>query len=156
MFQVGQALSSPMPSGSEPLTESGLPTRSKTKHKRPRSIVDVMSPIAADGGFGQMESDDSEERENSTPSDPKSEEVHNEFTDNDKGFGDDFDDFEVGAADEDFGDFDEGEEPEPVVAAAPSIQSLPPTESPFVSYLPRNSATIQIFDPTICKPNSKY
>lgn len=58
------------------------------------------SPIAADGGFGPMkseaESDQSEADADAIADD--------EF---EEGAGDDFDDFEVGAIDDDFGDFDE-------------------------------------------------
>ncbi|MCJ1353030.1 MAG: hypothetical protein MMC33_003014 [Icmadophila ericetorum] len=75
-----------------------------------------VSPIAADGGFGPMEYDDDEEEEEqidttcrtNTRDDGEMEEKVE-----DSGFGDDFDDFEEGAAAEDFGDFDDGfREPE--------------------------------------------
>lgn len=59
--------------------------------------------------------------------------------DDGEGFGDDFDDFEAGAENEDFGDFDEGlkqspiSDEEPAEAGLPShsVQSLPPSISPF-------------------------
>ena len=55
-----------------------------------------------------------------------------------EGFGDDFDDFEAGAGDEDFGDFDEGFEqsPEPQTvqeSREPPKTPAPIPESPFVS-----------------------
>lgn len=127
-----------MPFDSEPLTESGLPIRSRPKQKRQRSIVHITSPIAEDGGFGQMDYDDSEEENNDAIEVPKHDEERGEPIDNDRASGDDFDDFEAGAVDDDFGDFDEGDEPEPakpVQPTAPSIQSLPPADPPFVSYL---------------------
>ena len=65
----------------------------------------------------------------------------NDEQDVNEDFGDDFDEFEAGAEDEDFGDFDEGTQqssipsttilqPEP---EAPPIQSLPLADIPFVS-----------------------
>lgn len=130
-----------MPSGSEPLTESGLPTRSQPKQKRSRSVVDVTSPMAADGGFGQMGSDESEDEVDPTPMPREQDEERIEYSENDQGLGDDFDDFEAGTIDEDFGDFDDGDapelepepEPEPVEPAVPSLPSLPPIESHLVS-----------------------
>lgn len=132
-------------SSSGPLTESGLPIRSK--QKRPKSIVDTASPIAADGGFGLMESDESEGGEEEEEKEEakkgvgeeadverhaKSETMELRKDVGGDGFGDDFDEFEAGAVDEDFGDFDEEEyEPEPVEPPATSIQPLPPVESPF-------------------------
>ena len=118
---------------SEPLTELGLPTRSQPKQKRSKSIVVMASPIAADGGFGQMESDESESEDDAAAklSEPKPKQE--ETADVEEELGDDFDDFEAGAMNEDFGDFDEGDETEPVGPAPPSIQSLPALESPFVS-----------------------
>ena len=142
MFLVSRTISQLASASSEPLTEPGLPTRSQPKQKRSKSVVDMASPIAADGGFGQMESDASESDEDvaaklpeHTPEREKIEDV-GDLEDLEDDMGDDFDDFEAGAAHEDFGDFDEDEEAEPVGPAAPSIQSLPALESPFVSSLP--------------------
>ncbi|MCJ1469566.1 hypothetical protein MMC07_008200 [Pseudocyphellaria aurata] len=59
------------------------------------------SPIAADGGFGPMHVEDPEVE------DPKSDvsiDADHEF---EEGVGEDFDDFEAGAVDEDFGEFNE-------------------------------------------------
>ena len=137
MLQVGSPLSYLTSFSSEPLTESGFSTRSLPKQKRSKSVVDIASPIAADGGFGQMESDESEtEEEDVAAKSPEQHPKQDEIADNDEELGgDDFDDFEAGAMDEDFGDFDEGDEPEAVEPAAPSIQSLPALESPFVSHV---------------------
>ena len=93
----------------------------------------MASPIAADGGFGQMVSDESETEEDTTAEIPRQDLKQNETIDDDEEVGEDFDDFEAGATDEDFGDFDEGNKPEPVGPAAPSVQSFPALESPFVS-----------------------
>lgn len=128
---------------SEPMTRSEIPTnsisRSKpSKSKQVKHPLAGVSPIAADGGFGPM--DDEESEDESAGRD------HNEANDDidakaDEGFGDDLDDFEAGAENEDFGDFDDGfqqasasdEEGEETEPPAPSIQSLPPSKSPFVS-----------------------
>lgn len=61
-------------------------------------------------------------------------------TEGDEGFGEDFDDFEAGAENDDFGDFDNGfeessvpgKDPEPELIP-PAIQSVPPSTFPFVS-----------------------
>jgi len=125
------------------LTESDLPTTSRSKPskaKQRKPPIDGAYPIAADGGFGPMdESDDSEEEDTILEHDKDDNDAER---DGDKGFGDDFDDFEASAEDEDFGDFDEGFQQSPAFEEAPSaraepspppIQSLPPQESPFVS-----------------------
>lgn len=124
---------------SEPMTESDrskLPTP-----KRTNPPIEDASPIAADGGFGPMSYEESEDESVES----KHDEAGND-TDTNAGeaFGDDFDDFEAGAENEDFGDFDEGFEQPPIVDEAPaethpptrSSQSLPPLASPFVSKLP--------------------
>lgn len=67
---------------------------------RPPSMAGS-SPIAADGGFGPMNDEDPEDET------PYSDVNTNTDNDIEEGFGDDFDDFEAGAADEDFGDFNE-------------------------------------------------
>ena len=116
------------------MTESDRSKVSKPKRSRP--AIEEASPIAADGGFGPMSYEDSEEESVGSNHD----EVDTE-TDTGEDFGDDFDDFEAGAGDEDFGDFDEGfeqpsttnEEPVETVSSIPSAQSLPPSVSPFVS-----------------------
>ena len=118
------------------MTESD---RSKfSKPKRTRPPIEEASPIAADGGFGPMSYEDSEEE--SVWSNHDDAGIDTE-ADTGEGFGDDFDDFEAGAGDEDFGDFDEGfeqpsitnEEPVETVPSISSAQSLPPLASPFVS-----------------------
>ena len=124
---------------SEPMTESD---RSKlSKPKRTKSPVEGASPIAADGGFGPMHYEESEDESVES----KHDEVGNETdADVDEGLGDDFDDFEAGSEDEDFGDFDDGFEQPPIVDEAPvetdpppnTGQSLPPLTSPFVSEVP--------------------
>lgn len=120
------------------MTESDRSKLSKPKRTRPP--VEDASPIAADGGFGPMDYEESE--------DEIAESQHDEagnftVTEGVEGFGDDFEDFEAGAEDEDFGDFDEGfeqpreidEESAETGPFAPSSQSLPPSTSPFVSII---------------------
>ena len=61
----------------------------------------------------------------------------------DRGVGDDFDEFEAGAENDDFGDFDDGfqqpaksdEEREETEPSERPIKSIPPLTSPFVSTL---------------------
>ena len=121
---------------SEPMTESDRSKLSKPKRTKPP--IEDASPIAADGGFGPMshetsvdESVESEHDEAGTDTDENA----------DEGFGDDFDDFEAGAEDEAFGEFDEGFEETPrvdekTVPPTHSGQSLPLLTSPFVSEIP--------------------
>ena len=107
------------------MTEPGLPTSSLNRstlsmtRQRPPSVIGA-SPIAADGGFGPMNNEDSEDDEI------------------EEGSGDDFDDFEAGAVDEDFGDFGEGFQE----SLSPQMHKSEPTSSdqahvssisPFVS-----------------------
>lgn len=126
---------------SERLTESGLPTsfvnRSPISQVRQREpLMKGNSPIAADGGFGPMGDEDSEDESNDPDVGPNSDiEV-----DAKEDFGEDFDDFEAGAMDEEFGDFDEGfQDPPPSKGHAPEAQksaNFDPTPSsafPFVS-----------------------
>ena len=129
---------------SEPMTESDRSKLSKPKRRKPP--IEGASPIAADGGFGPMDYEESEDESDEL----KNEEVGSDTeADADEGFGDDFDDFKVGAENEDFGDFDEGfeqpptsdEEPAETDPPAPSVQSLPPWTSPFVSKI---SMTIRL------------
>ena len=61
------------------------------------------SPIAADGGFGPMKSEAIETESDQSEADADAI-ADDEF---EEGAGDDFDDFEAGAIDDDFGDFDE-------------------------------------------------
>lgn len=81
------------------------------------------SPIAADGGFGPMAYEESA----TGPSRLLQIEASESDEEADRALGDDFDDFEAGAADEDFGDFDEPA-PEP-----PKPEPPPVSKSPFVS-----------------------
>lgn len=118
------------------MTESD---RSKlTQPKRTKPPVEGASPIAADGGFGPMDYEESEDDSVKW----KHGEVDNDTeADAGEGFGDDFDEFEAGTENEDFGDFDEGfeqpptsdDEPAETDPPAPAVQSLPPSTSPFVS-----------------------
>lgn len=62
-----------------------------------------VSPIAADGGFGPMKSEAIEAESDQSEADADAI-ADDEF---EEGAGDDFDDFEAGAIDDDFGDFDE-------------------------------------------------
>ena len=62
----------------------------------------------------------------------------NEGSDDDGGFGDEFDEFEAGADDDDFGDFDEGIQQasdlrSEQIAPEPQRPPAPVPESPFVS-----------------------
>ena len=121
------------------MTESDRSKLSKPKRTDPS--IEAASPIAADGGFGPMDYDESED---------DSVEMELEYASNDteadggEGFGEDFDEFEAGAENEDFGDFDEGfeqppltdEEPPKTDPPPPSVLSLPPSTSPFVSKIP--------------------
>jgi len=123
------------------MTKSDLPTslnRSRlSKPKLRKPTIEGASPIAADGGFGPMDDDESGEE-----SDGSDEEVEADAeVDTNEDLGEDFDDFEAGAEDEDFGDFDEGfqppsvadeesEEPEPTIIP---VQPLPPSTFSYVS-----------------------
>ena len=120
------------------MTESGRYQLSKPKRTNPP--IEGASPIAADGGFGPMDYEDSE----AESVESKQDEANNDtVADAGDGFGDDFDDFEASAENEDFGDFDEGFEQPPTTdegtaetdPPAPSAQSLPPSTSLFVSKL---------------------
>ena len=121
---------------SEPMTESDRSKLSKPKRTKPP--IENASPIAADGGFGPMSYEVSEDESLGSNHDEASNDTE---ADTGEGFGDDFDDFEAGAENEDFGDFDEGfeqapiinEEPPEAVSPPPLAQSLPPSISPFVS-----------------------
>lgn len=118
------------------MTESDRSKLSKPKRTNPP--LEGASPIAADGGFGPMDYEESEDESGESKHDEAGNDTR---ADADEGFGDDFDDFEAGAENEDFGDFDEGfeqpsvsdEETAETDPPAPSVQSLPPWTSPFVS-----------------------
>lgn len=124
---------------SEPMTESDRSKLSKPKRTKP--LKEGASPIAEDGGFGPMDYGESEEESvESTYNEASNDRV----ADGAEGFGDDFDDFEAGADNDDFGDFDDGfeqpstsdEEPAETEPPVASIQSLPPSITPFVSNAP--------------------
>lgn len=128
---------------SEPMTDPGLPTSSLSRSTRlafgeRRPSLEGTSPIAADGGFGPMSY---EEDEDGSEKDKNQVEYTNEPDEEPElieGFGDDFEDFEAGAGDDDFGDFDEGfQQPsEPQIEPKDVEQPRPPApapESPFVS-----------------------
>ena len=119
----------------------------------PRSPTIGTSPIAADGGFGPMNNEYEEEEEEDDDDDDN--EVERRFNDqnetmelhtdhhesspenDDESMGDEFDDFEEGAAIDDFGDFDDGaqtlgnveEDVEP--ASTKQVPHMP--SNPFVS-----------------------
>ena len=95
------------------------------------------SPIAADGGFGPMNYDEDEDGSEDDVTEAADDHLQGQ-SEAEEGFGDDFDDFEAGAGDEDFGDFDEGFEqsPEPQTVQEswePPKTPAPIPESPFVS-----------------------
>lgn len=131
------------------MTQSALPTNSLSRShprriKQVKPLVAGASPIAADGGFGPMDEEESEAEEENFQIDHN----YNDIRDNtssqaEEGLGDDFDDFESGAENEDFGDFDEGfqqraesdEELEETESLARPIQSIPQFTSPFVSIM---------------------
>ena len=121
------------------MTESD---RSKlSKPKRTDASVETTSPIAADGGFGPMDYEESEDDSVEMETENAS---NNTEVDGGEGFGEDFDEFEAGAENEEFGDFDEGFEQPPLTdeespetdPPPPSVVSLPPPTSPFVSTIP--------------------
>ena len=118
------------------MTESDRSKLSKPRRTKPP--VEEASPIAADGGFGPMDYEASEDESVESEHDESGNGME---VDAGEGFGDDFDDFEAGAENEDFGDFDEGfEQParleEGLTETEPPAQpgqSLPPSTCPFVS-----------------------
>lgn len=97
------------------------------------------------------------------PEDPEgeasdSEVITNADNENEEGFGEDFDDFEAGATDEDFGDFNEEFEKPP----SPKRHGIEPTSSdqapisPFVSrFVMRIDVHLvpQAFVALFCKPS---
>ena len=128
---------------SEPMTYSGLPTSSLSRSTRlafgeRRPSLEGTSPIAADGGFGPMSYHEDEDGSEKDTNQVEHTAIREEESELNEGFGDDFDDFEAGAGDDDFGDFDEGfQQPsEPEVEPKGVEQTRPPAptpESPFVS-----------------------
>lgn len=125
------------------MTESGLPTsfinRSAFAQTRQQeSPIKDSFPIAADGGFGPMNDENSKDK----PDDPKENSNSNTVVREMEDFGEDFDDFEAEAVDEDFGDFDEvsqessypvnENEPEPQTSASSGQAPFSP-KFPFVS-----------------------
>lgn len=118
------------------MTESDRSKLSKPRRHKPP--VEDASPIAADGGFGPMDYEASEDESVESKHDETGNDTDADAGD---GFGDDFDDFEAGSENEEFGDFDEGFEQPPRLDVAPaetdpaaqSGQSLPPSTCPFVS-----------------------
>ena len=121
------------------MTESD---RSKlSKPKRTDASIETTSPIAADGGFGPMSYEESEDDSVGMETENASE---NAEADGGEGFGEDFDEFEAGAENEEFGDFDEGfeqpalpdEESLETDQPPPSVVSLPSSTCPFVSKTP--------------------
>ncbi|KAL8853558.1 MAG: hypothetical protein Q9221_001544 [Calogaya cf. arnoldii] len=115
---------------------TSLPTssshRSSLPSPKPRpSAIRRDSPIAADGGFGPMPSNDDGASDGAS-----SDEQEPHHTTAGDGFGDDFVDFEAQGDDDDFGDFDDGFEqpstaPEP---AAPEMPSFPKSPFPALSF----------------------
>ena len=94
------------------------------------------SPIAADGGFGPMNDAYVEDE----PIDPDATFASKPEGDAKEDFGEDFDEFEAGAVEEEFGDFDEGfQEPLSHDDQAPELQNptnfsrAPSLLFPFVS-----------------------
>lgn len=84
------------------MTKSGLPTSSLNRSNP--SITSIgASLIAADGGFGPLKGEAIEAESDDSGADA------NAIADDgfEKGVRDDFDDFEAGDTDDDFGDFDE-------------------------------------------------
>ena len=102
------------------------------------------SPIAADGGFGPMDYEDNEEDDNDDNEVGRGlkgkTEVLNPDADphasspegNEGSMGDEFDDFEEGAAVNDFGDFDNGSQP------LHNIEHIEPASSKQISHIPLN------------------
>ena len=128
---------------SEPMTDSGLPTSSLSRSTRlafgeRQPSLEGTSPIAADGGFGPMSYDEDEDGSEKDTDQVEHTTMHDEEPEVSEGFGDDFDDFEAGAGDDDFGDFDDGfqqpSEPpvKPKDVEQPKLPA-PTPESPFVS-----------------------
>lgn len=88
-----------------------------------------------------------------------SEAINNADNENQEGFGDDFDEFEAGATDEDFGDFNDEEFEKP---PSPKTHRIEPASSdqalisPFVSrFVVRIDVhlVLQAFVALLCKPS---
>ncbi|KAL8750608.1 MAG: hypothetical protein Q9199_006952 [Rusavskia elegans] len=115
---------------------ASLPTssshRSSLPSPKPRpSAIRRDSPIAADGGFGPMPSND-DGASDGVSSDGQ--EPHH--TTAGDGLGDDFDDFEAQGDDDDFGDFDDGFELSSATPelAAPELPSFSKSPFPVLSF----------------------
>ncbi|KAL8665593.1 MAG: hypothetical protein Q9202_002097 [Teloschistes flavicans] len=112
---------------------TGLPTTFVSRSslsslgQRP-SAVRSDSQIAADGGFGRMP-DDFDHQFDHEPDTYPHEQDHDDPALDDE-MGNDFDDFEAGGEDEDFGDFDDGFE-EPLAAPEPEPDKREVPKSPF-------------------------
>ncbi|KAL2042062.1 hypothetical protein N7G274_005250 [Stereocaulon virgatum] len=113
-----------------------IPTNPMSRSKQVKLSLAGVSPIAADGGFGPMADPESEDESAATDDVGARDEAGSHAG---EGFGDDFDDFEAGAENEAFGDFDDGfqqasesnEEDEKIERPPSLIQTLPPSTSPF-------------------------
>lgn len=113
----------------EPMTKPG--TRSQfSKPELNGQHTQSISPMAADGGFGPMDSDVSEE--DSTVDVSSVEKHEHAAEDAEDAFGDDFDDFEEGDEDEDFGEFDEMPNQKPIPHTADPVP-VSTFDIPFVS-----------------------
>ena len=110
-----------------------------TKLPQPQHTLGGFSPIAADGGFGPMGSDSEGEAETDAGESQFGEDSENKDGMDD--FGDDFDDFEAGVDNDEFGEFDDmPEKPSMTKTASPelehqlrSAQPIPLPDIPFVS-----------------------
>ncbi|MCJ1386876.1 hypothetical protein MMC17_010004 [Xylographa soralifera] len=128
----------------------GWPTSSVNRSSyfdglNPRSSTMGTSPIAADGGFGPMNYEGDEEDGNyhnevgrgfngqTKDLNPDADHHESDPEDNEESIGDEFDDFEEGAAVDDFGDFDNGSQP------LSRIEDVESASSEQISYIPLNS-----------------
>ncbi|KAI4105995.1 MAG: hypothetical protein L6R37_002456 [Teloschistes peruensis] len=116
---------------------TGLPTtfinRSSLSSPGQRpSAVRSDSQIAADGGFGRMPDDFNHKIDYDSTTRPL--EPNNDYSAPDDEVGDEFDEFEAGGEDEDFGDFDDGfEEPPAASEPEPDKRESPVSLDDFVS-----------------------
>ena len=125
------------------MTDSGLPTSSLSRSthltfRERRPSLEGTSPIAADGGFGPMDYDEDQDGSERDTKETATNTRQEEDIETEDGCGDEFDEFEAGAGDDDFGDFDEGfqqtsETPIEQERPEPQRPPAPVPESPFVS-----------------------